>query len=783
MGNFENYASIQKNQQKQINTQEESEQLYQSTYNVEKETGLGANVEAPEVSAEYITEQFQERIEQSEFEERTQYYFEDSRYMEAKAERYRALADDENNEVAVFAEQHTYRSAKKRKKKAKEAAAAFKKAQKIEEKLNKDREKNGDSGISPLQQYWNRNEIMRARMEGMIAAAKVKATNKNNEEYRIAKAKLSCLTLLLDQAKNLQDEASQEKFQKIQKNLEGEIAGATETLKKYSQDIWKDRVGVNEPGILDKLKKEKKNDELRIEEVEASLMLSSMGSDFTRPEYVEAAKHTKEVFGTKPTARKDEIVSMIYYVKRDKNGKPLNKEELKKEKWNNEWLKACSDKTKEDDRRRMITESMSRVKDVPLPTVEEVKKNGVMYYIKRDARVYEVIQKSLRIDNVKTAMPFVIDFMNADRLVKAKLDYAVYLGMIFKDECSKLAIRESEAGKMYVLQTAPTSSVEKREKDFVENSANAMGFLEDAEKDLVGRHETGFPVSYEEAQKSAASNNNEVFNEKSYEIYRSYANSSQVLECPTYTAIFAPVKRKLGTNKDMSRLCGSMFRTVHFDKHWQPISEKDKEAHAWNLKYLDNLVKYIEDTEVKDGEVAEKELDAEKEKERNQAADTLKTMIEEETARYFLGQFNLPNPEQLRKEFVEPLKNGEPINCERIEQFLKNTDELAIFYTKTLALEGTYKNLPFLKDFSKQHPAYDACQDMQTVFTTFLIPTYSSMKYGVSMNASSSVEQLTKKGMSFDSPESVEPFIAMYEEKYNAYLDAIKKQFGGSAAA
>jgi hypothetical protein len=44
---------------------------------------------------------------------------------------------------------------------------------------------------------------MRIRLEGMIAAAKVKSTSEKNANYRIAKAKLSCLTILLDQAKHL----------------------------------------------------------------------------------------------------------------------------------------------------------------------------------------------------------------------------------------------------------------------------------------------------------------------------------------------------------------------------------------------------------------------------------------------------------------------------------------------------------------------------------------------------------------------------------------------------
>lgn len=54
---------------------------------------------------------------------------------------------------------------------------SFEKAKKLEEKLQK-----SNKALTPLQEYKNRNEIMRIRLEGMIAAAKVKSTS---EKMRI----------------------------------------------------------------------------------------------------------------------------------------------------------------------------------------------------------------------------------------------------------------------------------------------------------------------------------------------------------------------------------------------------------------------------------------------------------------------------------------------------------------------------------------------------------------------------------------------------------------------
>ena len=87
---------------------------------------------------------------------------------------------------------------------------------------------------------------MRHRMEGMINAAKVKATSDRNEEYRIAKAKLSCLSILYDQARQFKAEkqGSREDFERIEAGLLKEIADAQKSLRKYN--VGSHRIAITE---------------------------------------------------------------------------------------------------------------------------------------------------------------------------------------------------------------------------------------------------------------------------------------------------------------------------------------------------------------------------------------------------------------------------------------------------------------------------------------------------------------------------------------------------------
>ncbi|MCR4797322.1 MAG: hypothetical protein K5853_02625 [Lachnospiraceae bacterium] len=87
----------------------------------------------------------------------------------------------------------------------------------------------GGDKLPPEDAYECRKEIMQARLKGMISAAKVKATSKKDEEYRIAKAKLSCYSTLFEQAEHLK-EGKSEYFDKVFESLSKEIESAKKSL-------------------------------------------------------------------------------------------------------------------------------------------------------------------------------------------------------------------------------------------------------------------------------------------------------------------------------------------------------------------------------------------------------------------------------------------------------------------------------------------------------------------------------------------------------------------------
>ena len=82
-----------------------------------------------------LRDHFNDRLQNSTYLERTKYYFESAGIMEAKAKRYRKLADD-GRDITAYANQYGNHSARKRKKSANAAADAFDKAALLEELLD-----------------------------------------------------------------------------------------------------------------------------------------------------------------------------------------------------------------------------------------------------------------------------------------------------------------------------------------------------------------------------------------------------------------------------------------------------------------------------------------------------------------------------------------------------------------------------------------------------------------------------------------------------------------------
>ena len=749
----------------------------------EKKAGLGEGTEEPDMSSAYINDKIQRRMTQTTFKERTDHYFKNADYLDAKVERYANIADDFSGEVESFAEKHTNRSAKKRKQSAAKAAECFDKARRLEEKMPE------DAG-TPLETYKAREQVMRLRMEGMINAAKVKSTSADNEEYRIAKAKLSCLSILYDQAKNLREKKSKD-FDKIQANLKKEIADAQKTLKKHDKNTeqWKEALGINKESIKKDLK-EANNPYATEESAVCARMLNALGTEFTRPEYVEAQKHSEEVFGKPMTSRRDPLIAVTYSIKRDKQGTPINKEEKKKEEWNNRWLRACSDPKMKTERKKMIAEAYDRFKRFEIPTPAELKEKGIVHFFKQDPTTYyEMVVMTLRMDNLKDYEPFANELYLNDKVLKTRMDAALYFANIFKNTFTMgLHLNEKNGWLLKVgdeFKDAGENAAEDNKETLETSTAADLEMyeasykkIEAAEKDRKyadENHRMIQPESYEKAKEKAANANVTDFSEEAYKVYSLTKKTGLILHCPLYRAAYAPVERYLKSGKDLSRVCGAMLRDVHFNEYWEPISDEDMAAHEWNIKYLTHLSVYFLGPDLDASEEAEIAEEIQKGKSttkrdkvqerRNQSNAVLEEMVKEELKRSFSGTlYPLPSPEELKKDLLEPLKNGKPLHSDILEKAMDNMDAFMSLARKSLTLEGTVKNLPFAEEWLKDYPEISACQDMYAIFSN-LANTYFATKYNVNLNLGSDAE--IKKF--FFPKELAEVMVGQYEEKYNKY--------------
>ena len=764
----------------------------QAKYEQQKEAGLGDNAEEPESTGSYAEEKIRERVAHSTFEERTEYYFKDTEYMKAKVERYAELGREDNEKLDEYAKKHRNRNADKRKKKARAASRSFEKARELEEKLNS-AEAEG-APLTRLEKYKKRNEIMRHRMEGMINAAKVKATSDRNEEYRIAKAKLSCLSILYDQAKQLmlEKDENRKEFKKIEADLLKEIADAQKSLRKYNEDTlekWKDSLGANNNAYLDKVIKNSVNKKTPREDAKLALMLSSLAKEAFREEYKEASSHAPEVFGQKSTARNDQAISMVRFVKRDKNGMPINREERKKEEWNKKWLAAFSDKSKAFERKKLMMEALDRAKNFNLPTPAELKKNGVYYYIKKDpVAYYEMHNMTLRLDNYAKFDPDVYLYYQNNPLIKAKLDAAKFFTSLGNEELN--FHHNIDPDNMALKKVLKRMDDDDDDDDDDENDSKefylktyeeAYNRIPECEKSLRKAEESYRYMSRVHGPEDVqAELNKQVrvkkLNMEAYNIFKDMQESGRFMQCPHYRAAYSRVfsENKFTNDKDISRVCGSILRPVKFDNNWKPLTEADMEAHMWNMKFLNSVVTYVAGPIIDPGTLPG-DVQGIVEQKKAESKQAITEMVEKEADKFYKGFYKMPSPEQLRKELVEPIRNGEPAYSESMENLIHDSDNLFMFILKTLTFEGPYTHLPFLKEFYDANPVYVKCQEMYREFMN-LLKMYAKTNYDLIPDTSPDIDMLVKGSMGIEVPEMTEMFIARYEEVYKSFNDEMQKK-------
>ncbi len=749
-----------------------------------KERGLGPNAEAEEETASYIQDNLRMRLEQTTFQERTDYYFKDSEYLDAKAKRYRALAEDKGNAVGAHARKYGNHSAKKRKKAARKSAEYFEKARRLEEKQAQDRKKAGRKPLTPLEEYKNRDAIMRLRMEGMIEAAKVKSTSDKNENYRIAKAKLSCLTILLDQAQNLRQETSRD-FDKIEKGLRSEMKAAEKELNKYGQNAdekWKQELGCYDKEVL---KKEKFRDDLTDEDVRLMLQMSTPFKFLAEPEFLDLIKQANDnkAIDKTLTFRGDELIAACYVVRKDRNGKPLNKEEQRKEEWNKKWMKAFIDKKKDPDAQKMLLEAYKRMEQIQLPTPKELKKKGPDCFKGRMHLLLEMRQISILLDNIGKDDRFscAYNFVRTDRALEKRLTAMTfmcsYLNTYLKenhliDQYNRYTlVKDPNKRKLNEQESIEVASYESTTETFLNSYEYTYKEMLEEEKERDKYLEEAKPKQIEDYQtlKNTKAGNNPAFTEEAYDRFKQIKAMDQTLSNPYYLQAFEPIHKKKGSTNDLSRMCGTMLRLVHFDKNWNPVSDEDLKAHLWNLKFLDHLKLSIIGKELEYSDMTDDVEQMERSRKRNspKSEAIVNEMIMEQLSREFCEEnFPLPAPEVLNKEILEPLQNGQKeINSAYMDSLWENYEKYLSLCQKSLTLENLKKENAFTKEYLEDHPELEAYSDAFSAMSEIMKHCYIG-KYGFNPGLGKNAEPMPEKAFS---SMAVMGMIGQYKIDYEDY--------------
>lgn len=810
MSNLEEYAK-KKQQEDFFVEQEEEEELFrddtitenyyeteEDLYYKQQTRGVGDESGWQEPAVSYVRESVQQKLNQTTFAERTEYYFEDPKYMEAKRERYKSLGSKKNHELDEYAKKHTNRSASKRKDKANDAAKCFEKARKLEEKFAEKHDMRKDDQKNLLATYRAREEIMRVRLEGMIYAAKAKSTSDKNEEYRIAKAQLSCLSVLLDQANMLENKKEAAEFAKIEKGLKKEIAQAEKKLAKYAPDVnekWQDSLGLNDKKyVKEKLAEAKKRAPyVNEEDLKLQLTIKSMITTDT-PEFTETIKKANEnhAFANDVNDRGDELFAAMNYVRKDKYGLPINKEELKKEEWNKKWLEVCVDPARNLERKKMLIETYQRYERIEIPSPEEIKKKGMkQIFMENPTALMELVRINVTIDNIKPSEPFVHDYYYSNPVFRAKCEAGQALANMFHLYISENhGIKENEYynfssyeffEKLPEQDKEAKKDYERSMKDYTDQYVYAYKSLlekngevkKDKQDDALNMR-TLSTLSYAQWQKDPVntSKDREKFfagGEESYKVYRAFKDSNMVMKNPYYREAYNRTLKKLGNGQDRSRILGFMLRECNFDRNWVPVTQKDMDAHIWNLKVLNNVDSMVAGREMAasektliDNGVGNTYVE-DKKKLADESRERLLEMAKEEMDKTYGNMTDFPSYETIEKEFILPLKNGEELNAPSMEKYLADVGGYAQLSQHLLSQEGIFKILPEAEDYMKEHPEYEQRAktfrilgiyiDAYCIYKHHVLPETGGVKSRIEANA-------------YD-VNTLEAFKAPYEEEYS----------------
>ncbi len=555
MAQFQDYAKI---------TEEQKEEFYRQ----QKEKGLG-NVEERGggfdfLSVDLLNEKFQTRKNTTDFAARTKYYFEDADMMQAKAERYRNLADN-GRDIEAHARCFSNHSAGKRKKAANAAADAFDHAAELEENY---REQMGS--LDPLTRFQRKKEIMEARLLGMKKAAEVKSTSKENETYRMLKAEISCISILKEQAEELlKDESSTERIMALKDEIEklsGDLVAAEQKLEKIIPSPvkqWKEHFfsGDRVQPKFEEWKNE--NPALTKEDARINLILHTLHKDVYSEDFEKALKNLeKNKMYENYTVQKAGVGRMCFAMKpvlRDEQGRPINSEELRKDQHNQRWMSALSEGNIEE-KNKVLLEQFHHIEKMRIPSPRELQERGVDFFFEKDPVLfYEILTRPLVFDNLKDFDSFAKEYEEKNPVFRDKLNAMAALATLYathmngKHMMDKEALREGGVSK-----DAPELLAMKASDEILEDRMEAYKREYDtAYKDPYGVGIDGVVLGYlNKTEKESL----KLFAERHSDEYD--REMRRRIKAPTEGALGQELLKKRSAD-DLSDLTGQAYEALH----------------------------------------------------------------------------------------------------------------------------------------------------------------------------------------------------------------------------
>ena len=353
------------------------------------------------------------------------------------------------------------------------------------------------------------------------------------------------------------------------------------------------------------------------------------------------------------------------------------------------------------------------------------------------------------------------------RISKAKLSCLT----ILRDQVRNSPDRESE---FFSRMEADLSIQIEEEKKVLsdlskktENSNTENLAEEDKKEEVKNPFMTRSYESFKEEAKNQGLND---YTKESYTKMKMVYEVMAISDCPDYVEIHKQLKKtgKLGTNSDISRDLLAMLRRVKFDENWEPLTEEDKKAHEWNMKYLINLKASLlgRDSLTSDEKyVVEEDPDS-----------VLKEMVESEYERVFTDDHLLIPPDILRQELLKPRKKGKLPTSPHIESLFKDKRSVGEYLEmnfKCLSSGDTIKPFPFKKQLEEAHPEYE-CFQFAVAMLTNIIGDYMGNKYNISTDLGRS----TKVIGGGKSKKDYIDYINMYEMQYNQFKTIMSQKKG-----